>query len=182
MALLARLGSEECAFGSSKWCPDLQSSDQLHRFCRQYSDPLFLQALQRVAELDEEGLDYDLTLSPEKYKTTRSEQVRGGIRLEIPKGYRMRQMTSADGKTVLAYLRNYERKPVWERLGQEIYAVRDRAPKPFAVHAAEGWKPFVFDLDLRRWVNEFSIFHSTVTSHDFVVVLFHEEKGKPEAY
>ncbi|MDD6175543.1 MAG: hypothetical protein PUC59_07275 [Firmicutes bacterium] len=178
MQFLTQHGAEECAFGGMKWCPDTEAKDGKHRFCCQYTDPLFLQLLRQTVELQEEGLDYDLTLSPQEYKTNRPEQVRGGIRLEVPKGYRMRQKTCADGKTVIAYLQNYERKPVWERPGKELYAVRDRAPKPFAVRAADGWRPFVYDLDLRCWVDDFTVFHGTVTSHDFVVLLFREEKEK----
>lgn len=175
MMLLAQQGTDECAFGGAEWCPDQNEPDHKHHFCRQRTDPLFLQALRQTIELQEEGLDYDLTLRPQDYKANRPEQVRGGIKLEVPKGYRMRQMTASDGRTIIAYLRNYERKPVWERLGQELYAVRDRAPKPFAVRAAEGWQPLVYDLDLQRWVDDFSIFYGTVTSHDFVVVLLREE-------
>ena len=178
MRLLTQCGAEECAFGAAAWCPDTKTEDKRHRFCRQRVDPLFVQLFRQTVELQEEGLDYDLTLSPQEYKANRPEQVRGGIRLEVPKGYRMRQRTCADGKTVIAYLRNYERKPVWERLGKELYAVRDRAPKPFAVRAADGWRPYVYDLDLRRWVDDFTIFYGTVTSHDFVVLLFRIEKGE----
>ena len=175
LLLLAQQKNQECAFRSNEWCPDGGRQNDGHCFCHQSKDALFAQALRLAVDLQEEGLDYDLTLTPEKYKANRPEQVRGASKLEAPKGYRMRQMLCSDGKTIIIYLRNYERKPVWQRLGQELYAVRDRAPKPFALRVADGWQPLVFDLDLKRWVDDFSIFHGTITSHDFVVLLFREE-------
>ena len=96
MLLLTQCGAGECAFGGAAWCPDTETEDEKHRFCRQRTDPLFLQMLRQTVELQEEGLDYDLTFSPQEYKANRPEQVRGGIRLEVPKGYRMRQCELAD--------------------------------------------------------------------------------------
>lgn len=174
---LAGKGRDKCVSRDYKWCPDEYATDHMHRFCvKAESDYLKKMALAEVLSL-ENGIDYAFSLddgislgdvNADIFRTAEK-------KVEVSDGYHVKRMISADGRTIIHYLRNYEpyvyRKETKDGGSAEIFCLRTQKKRELKISITDDTCRYeLWDLDSGTKTRITDSRFEAVTSHDYILL------------
>ncbi|MDR1963062.1 MAG: hypothetical protein LBQ50_04740 [Planctomycetaceae bacterium] len=184
MITVAENGNKSCQFKEARWCPDHLATDGLHRFCVKAESDEYKSLLNIETWSLETGVDFTLTSTNDGIplsEVSRKTFLKYPVPLKIPDGYQMKLLYASNRRTILIYLRNYQRESVMKTNGQstfELFALRSQKPVPLTLHFVTDtpYEMKLLDLDTReqmipQTIDKNSIVDLGVTSHDYVLVL-----------
>jgi hypothetical protein len=160
------------------------ATDGKHRFCAKMESDEYRALLNIESWSLETGAGFTLTQGTDGTPLTalsRKDFLKRPVPLKMPDGYQAKTMRTADGRTILIYLRNYQKAPVMQTDATpafEWFALRSQSPVPLTLHFTldDRYELKILDLDTRQWMDARTVSAKSsvglgISSHDYVLVL-----------